>query len=120
MNGAKYRQYLSQQGFDPRAEVGVIVAQLQHIIARGRAAPPGTAHDGGKTGMVFTSTIGTALDDRSVTREFHAFLKAAKLPRLRVHDLRHSRATMLLAAGEHPKVVRENCGQNCGQNEELW
>jgi integrase len=29
---------------------------------------------------------------------------------LRVHDLRHTRATRLLAAGEHPKVVSERLG----------
>ena len=34
-----------------------------------------------------------ALDERNVRREFHALLKAAGLPRLRLHDLRHSLAT---------------------------
>jgi hypothetical protein len=29
----------------------------------------------------------------------------AKLPRIRLFDLRHSHATLLMAAGEHPKVV---------------
>jgi integrase len=56
--------------------------------------------------LVFTSTIGTPLDERNVRREFHALLRTAKLPRIRLHDLRHSYATILLAAGEHPKVVQ--------------
>jgi hypothetical protein len=30
-----------------------------------------------KTGIVFTSSIGTPLDERNVRREFYAFLKAA-------------------------------------------
>jgi integrase len=68
-----------------------------------------------KTGMVFTSTIGTALDERNVRCEFYAFLKTAKLPRIRVHDLRHSCATILLAAGEHPKVVQEILGHHSVQ-----
>jgi integrase len=68
-----------------------------------------------KTGMVFTSSIGTPLDERNVRREFYAFLKAANLPRIRVHDLRHSCATMLLAAGEHPKVVQETLGHQSVQ-----
>jgi integrase len=49
--------------------------------------------------------IRTPLDERNVQREFYEFLKTAKLPRVRVHDLRHSCATMLLAVGEHPKVA---------------
>ena len=66
-------------------------------------------------GLVFASTIGTPLDERNVRREFFALLKAAKLPRMRIHDLRHSYATILLAAGEHPKVVQETLGHSSVQ-----
>lgn len=31
-------------------------------------------------------------------------------PRIRLHDLRHTSATLLLASGEHPKVVQERLG----------
>jgi integrase len=31
-------------------------------------------------------------------------------PALRLYDLRHSHATLLMAAGEHPKVVQERLG----------
>ena len=37
-------------------------------------------------------------------------MKAAKLPRIRFHDLRHTQATLALAAGVHPKVVSERPG----------
>ncbi|MGH9943948.1 MAG: tyrosine-type recombinase/integrase, partial [Pyrinomonadaceae bacterium] len=38
-------------------------------------------------------------------------LKRAKLPdSIRLYDLRHSCATLLLAANEHPKVVGERLG----------
>ena len=37
-------------------------------------------------------------------------LKAAGLPRIRFHDLRHSCASILLAAGVHPKIVQELLG----------
>ena len=60
--------------------------------------------------LVFASTIGTPLDERNVRREFRALLETAKLPVMRIHDLRHSYATILLAAGEHPKVVQETLG----------
>lgn len=34
-------------------------------------------------------------------------IKAAKLPRIRFHDLRHTTATSLLEQGENPKAVSE-------------
>jgi integrase len=44
-------------------------------------------------------------------RHFRPILKAAKLPDdFRLYDLRHSCATLLLAAGENPKVVSERLG----------
>src|SRR4030095_1452448 len=44
-------------------------------------------------------------------RHFKAVLKAAGLPTMiRLYDLRHTSATLLLAAGEHPKVVSERLG----------
>ncbi len=36
--------------------------------------------------------------------------KEAKLPAIRLHDLRHSHATLALRAGIHPKVVSERLG----------
>ena len=34
----------------------------------------------------------------------------AGLPPIRMHDLRHTWATLALSAGEHPKVVQERLG----------
>ncbi|MEI2817055.1 MAG: tyrosine-type recombinase/integrase [Microthrixaceae bacterium] len=34
----------------------------------------------------------------------------ADVPRIRLHDLRHTHATLALAAGIHPKVVSERLG----------
>ena len=66
-------------------------------------------------GAVFASSVGTVVDERNVRREFYALLKSRTLPRLRPHDLRHSCATILLAAGEHPKVVQEMLGNSSVQ-----
>ncbi len=41
---------------------------------------------------------------------FRAFAKQHKLEDLRLHDLRHSHATVLAAAGIHPRVVQERLG----------
>ncbi len=43
---------------------------------------------------------------------FHKLLEKAGLPRIRFHDLRHSMATILLAANVHPKVVQERLGHS--------
>lgn len=65
-----------------------------------------------QTELVFTSTIGTPLDERNVRRAFGNLLTAAKLPEIRIHDLRHTCATLLLAQGVHPKVVQETLGHS--------
>ena len=43
-------------------------------------------------------------------RSWHQLRERAKLDGVRFHDLRHSAATLLLAAGVHPKVVQERLG----------
>jgi len=35
---------------------------------------------------------------------------ATKLPRIRLHDLRHTQASLALAAGVNPKVISERPG----------
>ncbi len=62
--------------------------------------------------MVFTSTIGTLLEPRSVSRKFHSALEKAGLPRKRFHDLRHTCASLLLVQGVHPRVVMQVLGHS--------
>jgi integrase len=63
-------------------------------------------------GLVFTSPSGTALDDSKVRKEFKRLLIKAKLPPKRLHDLRHTCATLLIAQGVHPRVVMETLGHS--------
>ena len=35
-----------------------------------------------------------------------------KSPRIRIHDLWHTSATLMLANGEHPKIVQERLGHS--------
>jgi len=65
-----------------------------------------------ETGLVFTSTIGTPADERNVRRAFKSVVHAAELPDLRLHDLRHTTATLLLTQGVHPRVVMETLGHS--------
>jgi integrase len=39
-------------------------------------------------------------------------VRDAELPRIRLHELRHSYATLALKAGVHPKVVSERLGHS--------
>jgi integrase len=64
------------------------------------------------SGLVFTSTIGTPLDERNVRRAFKALLADANLPTLRLHDLRHTAATLLLARGVSARVVMAMLGHS--------
>jgi integrase len=60
---------------------------------------------------VFASSTGTPLDGRGMIRDvFEPARKKAKLPAVRFHDLRHSYASILIAQGEHPKVISEQLG----------
>ena len=47
---------------------------------------------------------------RNLSGAFIKFVVARGLPRVRLHDLRHSHATHLLQANVHPKVVQERLG----------
>ncbi|HEY5179293.1 MAG TPA: site-specific integrase, partial [Dermatophilaceae bacterium] len=63
-----------------------------------------------ESGLVFTAENGAALDPESVTRYFRQAVKMSMLPPIRLHDLRHTHATLALQAGIHPKVVSERLG----------
>lgn len=61
--------------------------------------------------LVFATPTGGPLNATStVTKAFQRALIRAELPRIRLHDLRHTAATLLLAEGENPKVVQEILG----------
>jgi integrase len=62
-------------------------------------------------GLVFPSTVGTPLSHRNVVRSFKAVLRRAGLPAtIRLYDLRHTCATLLLCRNVHPKYVQELLG----------
>jgi len=59
---------------------------------------------------VFTTKAGGWQDPRNVTKAFQARLRAAGLPVMRFHDLRHAYATLSLASGVPLRVVQEALG----------
>jgi integrase len=64
--------------------------------------------------LVFCTDTGKPLDLHNVrVRNFKPILKRAGLPeKLRLYDLRHTCATLLLSEGVHPKVASERLGHS--------
>ena len=62
------------------------------------------------SGFEFTDEQGSPLHPADVTDAFHIIAYVAGLPPIRLHDLRHGAATLLLAAGHDMKVVQETLG----------
>jgi integrase len=63
-------------------------------------------------GLVFCREDGSFLRPDEFTKRFQRLLKKAGLPKVRLHDLRHTHASLLLARGVHPKVVQERLGHS--------
>ncbi len=63
--------------------------------------------------LVFATTLGTPMIRRNLTkRHFKPLIKKAEVKDIRLYDLRHTTATLLLLAGENPKVVSERLGHS--------
>jgi integrase len=85
----------------------LIEHKLQQAMERLAAGPKYKNHD-----LIFATATGEPLHEHNiVNRHLKPILKAAGLPKcFRLYDMRHSCATLLLAQGEHPKVVSERLG----------
>ena len=63
-------------------------------------------------GLVFTREDGRPIHPDRFTSWFKQHALAAGLPGIRLHDLRHTHASLALQAGVHPKVVSERLGHS--------
>jgi integrase len=59
-----------------------------------------------ETGLVFTTSRGSFIEPRNANRTFHSICQKAEIAQLRVHDLRHSCATLLFTMGVQPATVQ--------------
>ena len=64
------------------------------------------------SGFVFVRENGEPLHPETITSTFASLATGAGVPRIRLHDLRHTSASLALAAGIHPKVVSERLGHS--------
>jgi integrase len=60
--------------------------------------------------LVFTKTDGSAIQPDLFSQAFTRRVRRVGVPRIRLHDLRHTHASLLLQAGVSPKVVSERLG----------
>lgn len=63
-------------------------------------------------GFIFTHPDGRWYHPERFSREFDRAITRHKVERIRLHDLRHTWATLALVAGVHPKVVSERLGHS--------
>ena len=61
--------------------------------------------------FVFIRPDGKPINPNAITLAFRRIIRKAGLKHIRVHDLRHTHATLMLKAGVHPKIVSERLGQ---------
>ena len=61
---------------------------------------------------MFATAWGAPIDPRNDVRAFKAILAEAGLRDVRLHDLRHTAASLLLAQSIHPRVVMELLGHS--------
>ena len=61
-------------------------------------------------GFVFTENDGSTLKQRGFMDKYHEFLEKYGISNIRFHDLRHTFASLLLEAGESPKIIQELLG----------
>ncbi len=102
---------------EPKASSRRAVALAAHTVAALRRLSAGLARERlavgaawTDSGLVFVDELGRGLHPQRLTDLFQQASDAAGLPRIRLHDLRHTSATLALVAGVHPKIVQERLG----------
>jgi len=121
VRGALRPQPLKLRGSDPRlalvetktaasrrtlAAPGFVLEALRQHQARSADVPANVMN------LVFTTPRGTPIDPRNANRQFGEFLRRNELPHIRVHDLRHTAASLLLAQGFTLEDVKRYLGHS--------
>ncbi len=70
----------------------------------------GSAYQG--HGKLMCHPDGTLIHPDTVTRRFNRLVDRAGVPRIRLHDVRHTYATLSLDAGIEPKIVSDRIGHS--------
>ena len=81
-----------------------VVERLRDHLARQDAERPIVPFG---DSLVFVTGNGLAVNGSWFTKHFQALLRRAGLPTMRLHDMRHGAASLLVDAGAHPRVAQE-------------
>ena len=84
-------------------------ANTEQVLARWRRRQR-DGHPIGVHDPIFTNGNGEPVNPESISQLFDRKTLSSGLPRIRLHDLRHTHASLLVAAGEPIKVVSERLG----------
>lgn len=87
--------------------VDVLLHERDEQAARRRAAGPAWRDE---WGLVFTDELGAPINPMHVTIEFRRLVREIDVPVIRLHDLRHTHASLLLAQEAPMKLVSERLG----------
>jgi integrase len=60
--------------------------------------------------LVFSTGIGTPINPGNLDRDFYRLVGRAGVPRIRIHDLRHTNVTLTLRATADIKAVSQRVG----------
>ena len=63
-------------------------------------------------GYVLANELGAPYHPDTISTWFETAVKDAKLPKIRLHDTRHTAASLMLASGVQPKIVSELLGHS--------
>lgn len=105
---------------DPKTDSGFRVVALDDdtvgVLERHRKQQEADCAEWGSawvdTGHVFTQEDGSWLHPGKITDYFERLVASSGLPPIRLHDLRHGAATLMLAAGVDVKVVSDTLGHS--------
>ena len=65
-----------------------------------------------ESGYIFTTSEGQPLDPHRISKAFEGHLREAALPRIPLHGLRHTYATLALSSGVNPRIVSGRLGHS--------
>ena len=98
------------RGFCPETDARGACRSEDFAPACGSLAAPANAPDASSAARPDQPASRTALDPRNVPRAFASDLRAAGLQHMRIHDLRHAAASMMLRQGSSLDDVKRVLG----------
>jgi len=87
-------------------------AFLSGLKVRQRQEREGIGLEWNDSDYVSSNFDGTPFHPNTMSKAFSKLIKKAELPQVRLHDLRHTHATIMLKQGADPKTISERLGHS--------